>query len=489
MSFASLNFFIFFPIVFLLYAIMPKKWRYIWLTLASYYFYMSWNAYYTLLILLSTTTTYFCALKIENKNSQRDFYIILCILINLGMLALFKYSSWILASVRSVFGPQSISPDLKILLPVGISFYTFQAIGYIVDVYRGEVKSEKNFLKYALFVSFFPQLVAGPIERSKNLLKQIQRLPRINIWNYQNISSGLILMVWGFFLKLVIADRAAVFVNTVYDEYYFYNSVALTLATVLFSLQIYCDFMGYTTIAIGAARVLGFKLMENFNTPYFAMDIREFWQRWHISLSSWFKDYVYIPLGGNRCSSKRRHINVFITFLISGLWHGAGWNYVIWGALHGLYLIFGSITYPLRQKMHHIFQTKTEAVTYKMGKIMGTYILVCFAWIFFRAPDLTAADNIIKRIFTRIDAWSLFDGSLYEQGLDVFEFNILLAATGMLFLVSLIKYHQKKNIDAFLQKEGVVFRGIFLIFLITITVIFGEYGDGNKVKDFVYFQF
>ena len=298
---------------------------------------MSWNAKYAVLILFSTLTTWIAGIAVEKaeKAFSKKAALSVCLIVNLGILFAFKYLDFFISSVNSVlssFGMQILNTKFSLLLPVGISFYTFQALGYIIDVYRGEIKAEKNPLRYALFVSFFPQLVAGPIERSKNLLQQVNGIEKIKVWNYDNISHGFITMMWGMFIKVVIADRVAVLVNTVFDSYYFFGTFSLAIAAVAFALQIYCDFMGYSTIAVGAARMMGFTLMENFNTPYFSKSIAEFWRRWHISLSTWFRDYVYIPLGGNRCSKARKYFNLLVTFTVSGLWHGASWTFFHLGA-------------------------------------------------------------------------------------------------------------------------------------------------------------
>lgn len=342
MLFNSIDFMIFFPIVLLVYFVIPKKIRYVWLLIASYYFYMGWNAKYALLIAFSTVMTYIGGIllslieakNISHKVGWKKGVIIGSFTINLGILVFFKYFDFLLSNFNRIVKACGISPierTFDVILPVGISFYTFQALGYIIDVYRGEIKAEKNLLKYALFVSFFPQLVAGPIERSKNLISQIKNVENIKLWNYKHITNGAVQMLWGMFLKMVIADRIAIFVDTVYDGYWYYGSIELVLATALFAIQIYCDFASYSLIAKGAARIMGFELMENFNTPYFAKSIKEFWRRWHISLSSWFRDYLYIPLGGSRCSRWKKYRNIMITFLVSGLWHGANWNFVIWG--------------------------------------------------------------------------------------------------------------------------------------------------------------
>ena len=338
MIFNSLDFLLFFPIVLIVYFFIPGKYRYLWLLITSYYFYMCWNPKYVILIAISTVITWFSGILLERyKESSarvRKCIVGSCFAGNIGILIFFKYFDFLLENVNFLLqrlGISVIEKPFDIILPVGISFYTFQALSYTMDVYRHGINAERNLLKYALFVSFFPQLVAGPIERSGNLLNQIKELPDKKIWNYEKISNGFVLMTWGYFQKMVIADRIAIMVDTVFSSYYMYGTFELIAAAMGFAIQIYCDFSGYSTIAIGAAQVMGFSLMENFQTPYFSRSIKEFWRRWHISLSTWFRDYLYIPLGGNRCSKTRNYINLMITFLVSGLWHGANWTYIFWG--------------------------------------------------------------------------------------------------------------------------------------------------------------
>ena len=348
MLFNSVEFFGFFPTVCIIYFILPHKYRHIWLLLSSYIFYMNWNAGYVLLLLAVTMNSYGFGILIDRVNhqssmygseyevgqggsSKKKLYLILTVLGNLVILCYFKYFSWLVNMLNEAFlskgGLHIRVPE--IILPVGISFFIFQALGYTIDVYRGEINAQHNFLKYALFVAFFPQLVAGPIERSKTLLSQIEEEHK---FDYTRMLRGLLLMLWGYFLKLVIADRIALFVDTVFGDYGSYSGLIIMLAAILFAFQIYCDFAGYSTIAAGAAEVMGFHLMDNFNCPYFSKSIREFWRRWHISLSTWFRDYLYIPLGGSRKGLQRTLINIFVVFLASGLWHGANWTFVLWGA-------------------------------------------------------------------------------------------------------------------------------------------------------------
>lgn len=342
MFFNSLDFLIFFPIVVLIYYIVPSKVKYLWLLFSSYYFYMCWNAKYALLMLFSTAVTYTsglimewiksCSLDEIRKNRYKKYTVALSFILNLAVLFYFKYCNFALNALGKIFQMAHIElnvPVLDIILPVGISFYTFQALSYTMDIYRNEIYAEKNFFRYALFVSFFPQLVAGPIERSKNLLKQLAEPQKMN---FQSARDGFLLMLWGFFLKIVLADRIALLVDTVYADHSIYSGWYLIVATVLFAIQIYCDFYGYSTIAMGASEILGIHLMENFNAPYLSTSTTEFWRKWHISLTSWFKDYLYIPLGGNRKgTSIRKHINKLIVFLVSGLWHGASFSFIVWG--------------------------------------------------------------------------------------------------------------------------------------------------------------
>ncbi len=494
MLFNSFEFLIFFPIVVLLYFIVPKKTRYIWLLVSSYYFYMCWNAKYALLIAISTIITWVSGLllsKFKSKGAKRAT-VAASFVSNLAILFFFKYFDFVLDNLNRILsyaGVELISNPFDILLPVGISFYTFQALSYTVDVYRGDVEAERNPLRYALFVSFFPQLVAGPIERSKNLLTQIKNVDKIKVWNYDRIVSGLILMIWGLFQKMVIADRLSILVDNVFYKSTIYGTIELVLGAVAFALQIYCDFGGYSTIAIGAAKVMGFELMENFNTPYFATSIQDFWRRWHISLSSWFRDYLYIPLGGSRCSRIRKYFNLMVIFLVSGLWHGAAWRYIVWGGLHGLYQILGDIFKPVREKIVNVLRVDKEAFSYKLGQILITFSLTTFAWIFFRAGSLKMALQYIERMFTKWNPWVIFDQSLLNLGLEGMELNILILALVGLLMADLIRYRQKITVSTFLMKQNMWFRWIVLIGMILAILVFGVYGVDFDSTQFIYFDF
>ena len=499
MLFNSINFLIFFPIVVLIYFVLPHKTRWVWLLVSSYYFYMSWNPKYVLLLTASIVITFFTGLMIDKTNKLSDerkktflrkLWVFLSFFLNLAILFFFKYFNFVFDSMSRAFshiGIQLVDPQFDILLPIGISFYTFQALSYTMDLYRGEIKAEKNIAKYAVFVSFFPQLMAGPIERSKNLLHQFSEK---HTFDYTRVKSGVLLMLWGFFLKVVIADRMAFIVNTVYDNYQSYFGFQIIIATLFFAIQIYCDFAGYTYIAKGAGQVLGFRLMDNFQQPYFSSSLQDFWRRWHISLSTWFRDYLYIPLGGSRCSKKRKNINIMIVFLISGLWHGANWNYVLWGGIHGVYQVIANLLKPYKEKLSTIFHIKTDAFSFKLIKIIVTFLLVNFAWIFFRAPSATAAFVIIKNMFSEFNPWIFFDGSIYDLGLMQIEFYIALIAILILFIVDLIKYCKPKfELRKWLFEQNLFFRWIVYFAGIFSLLIFGVYGPGYDASQFIYFQF
>ncbi len=494
MLFNSVEFLIFFPIVLAVYLILPKKVKYIWLLIASFYFYMSWNPKYVVLIVFSIAVTYVMGLLIEKakKVSSKKWVLGLGIAANLGVLFLFKYLDFFfdnLNSLLSAVGIHAVEKPFDFLLPVGISFYTFQAIGYCIDVYRGEIKAERNIARYALFVSFFPQLVAGPIERSKNLLSQIKEMGERRLWTYDGIVSGFGMMLWGLFMKMMIADRVGIFVDSVYDNLFMTGTVETAAAAIGFSLQIYADFAGYSAIAIGAARVIGINLMENFNTPYFATSIAEFWRRWHISLSTWFRDYLYIPLGGNRKGKFRKYLNLLITFLVSGLWHGASWTFVIWGGIHAAYQIIEDLFKPVREKVDKALEVDRNVFSYKFGQIFFTFVLTTFAWIFFRARSVSVLGEYLSRLFTKWDPWVLSDDSIYGFGLDARETIILYLSVFVMLIVSFVRYKKGADIGEILLRQNRAFRIIVFVLLITAIIVFGEYGIDFDSNKFIYFDF
>lgn len=492
MLFNSLQFLIFFPAVILLYYILPGILRKPWLLAASYFFYMCWRPEYALLIMFSTVATYTAGIVIEHYPKGKKPALAAVIIMNLAVLFFFKYFDFALSNLNAILTRlhmQAVSKPFDLLLPVGISFYTFQSLGYAIDVYRGDIKAEHNLLDYALFVSFFPQLVAGPIERSGNLLKQVKESRNKRLWTYDGIVSGLGLMLWGYFMKMCIADRVSIPVDNIFNNVHAIGTVEALAGAAGFSLQIYADFAGYSAIAIGAARMMGFTLMENFNAPYFARSISEFWHRWHISLSTWFRDYVYIPLGGNRKGRLRKYFNLMITFLTSGLWHGASWCYVFWGGLHGLYQVIGDILKPLRKKIAELLKVDTEVFSYKLGGCLITCTLSGFAWIFFRAGSMSLAISYIKRMFTRFNPWVIFDESIFTWGLDRRECGILIFGVLLLLAVSVVREVKKVDIGIFLMKQNLWFRWLVFIFLITAVLVWGEYGTDFDSAKFIYFDF
>ncbi len=403
MLFNSLAFLIFFPVVCVIYFIIPSlKWRNLFLLLASYYFYMSWEPIYALLLLSSTLLTYLSALGIDHfeKINKKKLCLAMSIVLNLTTLVLFKYYAFLadnISALMSVLGVRMTIPEFRVLLPVGISFYTFQALGYAIDVYRGETKVERNFLTYALFVSFFPQLVAGPIERSTNLLKQFYEKHKLN---GDMCVDGLKLMLWGYFMKLCIAENVAPYVNAVFNNITQHNGTSVCLASFFFVFQLYCDFCGYSLIAIGAAKVMGFKLMDNFRRPYlWSISIQDFWKRNHISLTTWFMDYVYYPMTERKNSINWWCCCIFITFVISGLWHGAAWTFVIWGALHGLLLVIEMRTNKTKKKIEKYLNIKGKQL-YIWLQRLWTFVLCWLTCIFFRANSFSDALLAFKKMFT-----------------------------------------------------------------------------------------
>ena len=494
MTFNSISFLFFFPAVVLCYYLLPHRYRWIWLLVSSYYFYMSWNPKYVLLIAFSTAVTWAGGQMIEaRRGSLRTVRLILavCILANLAILGFFKYFNFFSQNVNALMAAMHLqirTPSVDVLLPVGISFYTFQALGYLIDVYRGDISPEPNLARYALFVSFFPQLVAGPIERSGNLLGQLRER---HSFEPGQVMRGLLTMAWGFFKKLVIADRAAILVTAVFDQYTDYTGAQIALAVVLFAFQIYCDFSGYSDIAVGAAQVMGFSLMKNFDRPYFARSTAQFWRRWHISLTTWFRDYVYIPLGGNRRGTLKKHINILITFLLSGLWHGASWNFVVWGLLNGIWQVAGEMTSGIRRSVRKALHVREEGFFHHMVQTVTTFLLVDFAWLFFRASGLREALRMIRHGVTHFAPLSVFSTEsgigLNTMALDAPDFLVLLAALAVLLIGDLVSI--KRDMIGMILRQKIAARFLIYYLILLILLIFGIYGPAFDASSFIYFQF
>ena len=488
MSFVSLEFILLFSFVVPTYYFLPHRYRWILLLASSYFFYMSWRAEYVVLILFTTACDYFIARRIHSASTEnsRRLYLSSSIFINLSFLFFFKYFNFFsksLASIISIFHAGHRPITLNVLLPLGISFYTFQEMAYVIDVYRGTVEPETRFGIFALFVAFFPQLVAGPIERAGNMLPQYHR--KIE-FSYGDVVAGFQQILWGAFKKIVVADRLAAYVNEVYGNPKSYTGPTLIIATVFFSFQIYCDFSGYSDIAIGAARVLGFRLMQNFRQPYFALSIREFWQRWHIALSTWFRDYVYFPLAvrAKRVSALQNYINLVIVFVLSGLWHGANWTFVAWGALHGGYLV---CEYSVR-RLTNWAQPSTEWIPlvwsrkYVPNALRAglTYVLICTAWVFFRANTLTDATYILKHfLIFPSGPWAITK----PFGFVVDEFWLALA--GILLVNFVDGIDSSFGLSEVISKSPFPVRWAVYYGLTAGILFFGAWG----AQEFIYFQF
>lgn len=489
MLFNSIDFAIFFPLVFILYWCVSKNLtlRNILILVASYLFYSWWDWRFLSLIVVSSLVDFIVGQSLErtkDKNKRKGLLMV-SLIVNLGFLFYFKYTNFFIETfvdAFTLFGKELEISTLHIILPVGISFYTFQTLSYTIDIYRGSIKPTKNGLAFFSFVAFFPQLVAGPIERASHLLPQFFKTYK---FNYNQVKSGLLLIAFGLFKKMVIADRAAVVVNQVYNNPTEYSGVETLLATVLFAFQIYCDFSGYSDIAIGTTRTLGFDLTKNFNSPYFSKSITEFWHRWHISLSTWFRDYVYIPLGGSRNGKYKTYANLFIVFVVSGLWHGAAITFLIWGAIHGLIIVLEKATAGFRAPICEKLGINQKKISGKIIYIITTFIIVCFAWIFFRANSFNDAVLLIGGILKN-NYIILFTEDLYKIGLERNELIIM-----GLSIVSLLVFeimNKKQKISKVLQEQPIVFRWSVYLVIGFVILIFGVYGN-NDTSEFIYFQF
>lgn len=493
MIFNSIHFVLFFVVVTPIYFLLAHKSRWWWLLAASCYFYMVFKPIYILILGFTIVIDYFAGLFIEkSEGKRRRNWLIISLIANIGVLAIFKYYNFFFHFVPNAIWEVNMErlgvPYLWIALPVGLSFHTFQAMSYTIEVYRGNQKAERHFGLYSLYVMFYPQLVAGPIERPQNILHQFKEK---KFFDYERVVSGLQLMAWGIFKKVVIADRLAAFVDKVYDSPENYQGPSVFLATFFFSFQIYCDFSGYSDIAIGSAKIMGFDLMKNFEKPYFATSISDFWRRWHISLSTWFRDYLYIPLGGNRVSKWKNYRNQLIVFVTSGLWHGANFNYLIWGGLHGIYLIVGLVTKDFRNSfVKKIGLTKYPKLHHFLN-VVSTFLLVTFAWLWFRA-------DYFSRLHMKIIFLNLFKGwgeittyfqrpvfskyVLMEQELKEFILAILL----IIFLETIHIIQLKGSIREMIRKQKSFVRWmVYTVFIISF-IIFGVFESKSQ---FIYFQF
>lgn len=488
----SINFLVFMIMVYFLFWLLPVKFRKIILLFASYFFYGYYEWKYIIILFSITLCTFVFARKMSADSREKNRLFVTCIILILGVLLYFKYFNFLLMNVIAiikVFTGNSNSISIhQIILPIGLSFFTFQAIGYLIDVYLGRTIAEKDFIEFALFLSFFPAISSGPISRSRDLLPQLHTLDTVK-YNYNSHCDGIVTILYGLFMKMVIADRLSIMVDIVWDNYKAFGGVELLIAALAYSLQIYCDFYSYSSIALGSAKLFGIQLIDNFNSPYLAKDIKDFWKRWHISLSNWLLNYIYIPLGGNKCSVARKNFNLMCTFLVSGIWHGANWTYVVWGAIHGVYQIISPYTSKFRGQLYKRICINTEEILYKVLKRVTTFLLVSIAWIFFRANSIFDAIQYIIHIFCRWHIWRLWDGTLLSQGLSLYEWVILFVAIMIVFIFDCFKYTTGESIDTVLRKQGMLFYNIAIIFFVVVLFVYGKYGSGYDAQNFIYFQF
>ncbi len=481
MLFNSLGFAIFLPIVFALYWLTKgRRKQNILLMIASYYFYACWDWRFLFLLAFSTVLDYYTGIKIEEseKKSSKKFWFWLSVSVNLGFLGFFKYYNFFaesFAELLSGFGLHADPWILQIILPVGISFYTFHGLSYVIDIYKERIKAEKSWIDYALFVSFFPLLVAGPIERATHLLPQIKK---DRTFNYTNAVDGLRQILWGLFKKMVVADNCAHYANIIFNDYHNYTGVTLIFGAILFAFQIYGDFSGYSDIALGTARLFGFDLLRNFSYPYFSRDIAEFWRRWHISLSSWFRDYLYIPLGGSKGGNWMRVRNTFIIFIVSGFWHGSNWTFIVWGFLNALFIMPSIVLKTNRNNLDIVAQGKLFPNFREIFQLIITFSLACFAWIFFRSASVTDAFVYIGRIFSTLGQGIGYPYKLLNGDLKVLIFILIMLIFEWIMREQL---HPLRKPFTMLPTAG---RWIIYFLLAILVLLFA-----GEQAEFIYFQF
>lgn len=472
----------------LVYYLLPHRFRWIWLLAASFLFYLSYDPKYMIFLAVSILTTYASGLLIAKSPStgRKKLWVILCLLINVGILLTLKYLNFfsaIAADISAAFQTSAQAQKFDLILPVGISFYTFQSLSYTIDVYRGDVKPERHLGKYALFVSFFPTLLSGPIQKAK------EALPRLNeehFFDYDAARRGWLLILFGYFEKAVVADRLAIPVNTVFEDPSKYHGISSLIAVLFYSLEIYFDFAGYSNIAIGISELLGFRLAKNFDRPYFSASIREFWRRWHISLSTWFRDYLYFPLGGSRCSMARQCLNVMIVFLVCGLWHGASLTFLVWGALHGLYQVIGRLTKEPRRKLCESLRIDTASRPAHAVAVVFTFLLVTFAWIFFRADTVPSAFTVIGSLF-QFNPVDFTNGATLTLGLTQPDLVVVLVGLLLIWLVDLLQ--EKVDLRGLLWKQRTAVRWSFYITAALMLLFLADYGPIDSAQSFIYTHF
>lgn len=490
MAFHSFQYLLFFLIVYSIYIALPNKLRYIWLLAASYFFYYCANVRYIPLLLAITLLAWLSGIGIaqaqcHSKTILAKQLLVLTIILDLCILCYFKYTGFLLNNLKhftTLFQTDTLTAIENILPPLGISFILFQSVSYTVDVYRQTITAERNVVKFAFYLAFFPKLASGPIERAETILDQLRSPIHLHL---PDLKEGLSLILMGLFLKLVLADNIASVISPVFASWQDYSGLQIALAVVLFAFQIYGDFGGYSYIALGSARMLGFHLSNNFEAPYHAESVSEFWTRWHITLNNWLRDYLYIPLGGNRKGTLRKYVNTMVVFLLSGLWHGAEWSFVIWGGLNGLYIIAENI---MKKAGGHDKPVTNRFSTHLRRRII-TFLLVDFAWLFFCMPDMPSAFGMIRHAITQPGIRELFNLGFLDLFPDIKTFAVITLSLLILLWTDTIIYREKMSYTTFFFRQSSSFRWLISIVALCIIIFFGAYGDTYEQTQFIYFQF
>ncbi len=487
MNFCSIYYLIFLAVVAFVYYALPQKIRSYWLLIASLAFYASYRFSYLIIITLGIIISYFAGKLIDRYRARSKTILSMVVTISVVSLVYFKYTGMIGITFNKIheFTNGSLYFRLEsIIVPLGISYYLLQMIGYVIDIYHKRIEANSSLFNYALFVSFFPTLVSGPIERAGNMIPQYENLPE---FNEDNVRKGLLQIIWGFFLKMIIADRIGVLVSTVNSNPGAYSGSVVFVIVLMYALQIYTDFGGYSNIAIGSARVLGIKVMDNFNAPFLATSVSETWRRWHISLSTWFRDYVYIPLGGNRKGTARKYVNIIIAFVASGIWHGAAWTYAVWGLINGIYQVVGMLLMPVRNKIVEILHVDREAFSHRLFKTIVNFFLFSFSTIFFGKESFGQAILIIKNMW-KFTPWVFTDGSFYRLGLDRPDFNLMIIGLIIMTIADLFKY-KGYSISEIISKQSICIRWSIYIGALVFISICGVWGHGYDATNFIYVKF
>lgn len=480
MTYTSYAFVLFVSVIICIYYAVPQKYQWIILLASSIAFYIFSGPVFLIYLLSFSFITWYGAKKTAQKKLLK-FFLPVVLFLNIGILFLLKWSGMELALINRLFGT---SLAWRFVLPLGMSFFTFQNTSYVIDVYKGRIPAEQNFLHYLLYSAYFPYIVSGPVNRYEKMERQ---LFTGHSFHKDTFYQGLLRILWGYLKKMVLADRAAIFVNEVFGRYYMYRGLFIVFAVLLFSLQLYMDFSGCMDIVLGVSKLFGIDMMENFHAPYGAATTSEFWRRWHVSLTSWFRDYLYIPLGGSRKGKLRKYLNIMIVFLFCGMWHGAGITFLIWGFLNGLYQIVGDMTVQIRQKLCRFIGLDEQSHGAMLRRKLCTAALIEFAWLFFRADGCREAFVMLRRIFTGWNPWILSDGTLWQAGLDVWDFLILI--TGALLVGWVSRAGSQKDLHRIFLSQSWLYRTLIILGALAIWYLFGIYGPGFDPVDFIYFNF